>query len=101
MVRNLGSEKEPAYEAYIPTLNGFVYGDSTQELEQGIVSAISTTIKHREKKGLPIPKPDRDVKRSGKLILRISPTLHDRLSLEAQAHGLSLNKYIEEKVTHA
>ena len=101
VVRNIGVAKDPAYEAYIPTLNGYVYGDSMQELEEGIVCSIEAAIASYKRKGLRIPTPDRDVKRSGKIVLRIPPSLHERLAIAAAAHGKSINSYIVEKVAMA
>lgn len=97
IVSNIGSAKEPAYEAYIPALNSYVFGANTKELEDGIVGSIETILASRKRKKLPIPKPDRDIKRSGKFMIRMHPRDHDRLAQEALLKNKSLNSYVVEK----
>jgi len=100
LVHNIGERKEQAYMAIIPAFNNaMVFGDDLEELEKGIIMMIETEIQDLKKAGKPIPKPDRKSEYSGKLIIRIDPVLHEKLSLESKARQMSLNKYIEKKLT--
>ena len=98
IVHNIGSEKEPAYKAFVPALDATVYGANTGELEEGIAETISLEIKRRKKRGVAMPAPERQAQHSGKLVLRIPPPIHERLALEAKVKGKSLNTYLLEKV---
>ncbi len=98
-VHPIGTKTDPAYEAYVPAINAYVYGADQNELEEGIAGAISVQIQSFKKKGIAIPPFDRGSKKSGKLILRIEPALHNKLALTAKARGISLNRFLEEKVS--
>ncbi len=98
IVTNIGSAKEPAYKAFVPAINCIVFGGDAKELEDGIRESIDIEIKELKRQKLPIPKPEYSEQKSGKLVLRIRPELHARLSLEAMTYGKSLNSYIVEKV---
>ena len=99
LVHNIGEDGEKTYMAIIPAFNNtMVFGDDLEELEKGIEIMVETEIKDLKKAGKPIPKPDRKSKYSGKLIIRIDPVLHEKLSLESKARQMSLNKYIEKKL---
>jgi len=99
VVRSIGVKDDPAYEAYIPAFNAYVYGANQAELEEGLDLSISECIRLRKKRKEPIPLPEKNIRKSGKLILRINPSTHQRLALAAQAQGMSLNRYIEQKVS--
>lgn len=97
-VHSLSENSESAYEAIIPAFdNTIVFGDNLEELEEGIRFTIESEIAERKKMKKPIPKPNRDVKYSGKILLRIPSLLHEEIALKAKAARKSLNKYIEEK----
>lgn len=100
LVHNISEDDEAAYMAIIPAFNNaMVFGDDMQELEEGIIFMIETEIEDLKKEGKPIPPPDRKTDFSGKLIIRINPKLHEKLALESLANQVSLNKYIEEKLS--
>ena len=99
IVHNIGTAKEPAYKAVVPAINAIVFGDNFQELQEGIIMSIEDETNARKKEGQKMPAPERDSKLSGKLVLRINPTLHEHLALTAKARGMSLNKFIESKVS--
>lgn len=97
-VINIGTERKAAYKAFVPAINSVIFGATLEELERGIRESIILEAKHRKAKKMPMPKPERISEKSGKLVLRLRPELHDRLSMEALAYGKSLNAYITEKV---
>jgi len=99
LVHNVSEKDQKGYMAIIPAFgDAMVFGDDLEELEDGIRFMIETEIEDLKKAGKPIPKPDRRSKYSGKLIIRIDPVLHEKLSLESKARQISLNKYIERKL---
>jgi len=98
IVKNISDKNTIAYKAIIPAFNGIVFGENLAELEDGIAFAIEEEIKERKRKKLPIPKSDKEVEYSGKLLLRINPEFHERLALSAKASGKSINSYIKEKI---
>lgn len=99
-VHPLHSEDDsPSYKAIIPAFNNaVVYGENLEELESGIAFAIEEEIAELKKKKLPIPKAERSTTFNGKILVRISPLLHEKIFLQAKAAGKSLSKYIEEQL---
>lgn len=90
---------EPAFKATIPALNnGVVFGENLKEVEKGIRTAIAAETENRKKRGESMPKADAGVKASGRILVRISPMLHEKLLFEAEAHEVSLNQYIANKL---
>ena len=99
LVHNIEANGEKSYMAIIPAFNNaIVFGKDFKELEAGIIFMIESEIEDLKNTGKPIPPPERKSKYSGKLILRINPQLHEKLSLESKAKQISLNKYIEHKL---
>lgn len=97
----IGDGEDEGYEAKIPKFpKATVYGDDLKDLHEGVLHTIDFLIEELEKDGCPIPPPDvkpsKDFK--GKIILRTTPALHEKLYREAQINQLSLNKYIEKKL---
>ncbi len=101
-VLSLGRDGDEAYEAIIPKFkNLHVFADTIKELDEQVRFIIDLEIKDRKKDGRPIPPEDNNTTFSGKILVRISPTLHEKLYNESQANRLSLNKYIERKLIGA
>ena len=98
-VHSIGESGDGAYKAIIPAFDdAVVYGDTLEELEDGIRFTISSEIEERKRLKKAIPEPEKNTKFSGKVLIRVSPFLHEKIMLEAKAHGKSLNKYIEEQL---
>lgn len=98
-VHSLSEDNESAYEAIIPAFdNAVVFGDDLEELEEGIRFAIESEITERKKLKKPVPKPEKKTNFTGKILIRITPVLHEKIALEAKAAGNSLNRYIHQKL---
>ena|SRR3990167_4883846 len=98
-VHVINENGEPAYKAIIPAFNNaVVYGENLGELEEGIRFSIESEIAEREKAKKPVPKPEKDSKFSGKILIRITPLLHEQITLASKSSKKSLNKYIEEQL---
>lgn len=98
-VHSISDDNEQAYEAIIPAFDdAVIFGDTLEELEEGIRFTIDSEIAERKKLKKPIPKPEKNTKFNGRILIRISPFLHEQMAVEAKANGKSLNKYIEEQL---
>lgn len=101
IVHHISSGKSRGYKAYIPAFNSIVFGEDLSELEEGVAIAIQEEIKAKKSakgKSASIPQPDSTQTYSGKFMVRIQPSLHEQLALNAKARGKSLNSYIQEKI---
>lgn len=101
IVHRVSDGDSTGYKAIIPAFNSVVFGDNLVELEKGISLAIQEEIKARKSargKKQSIPAPDSIQKFSGKFVMRINPSLHEKIALEAKARGKSLNSYLQEKI---
>ena len=70
-----------------------IHGDSPEAAIKELEAVKNDWIKSNIKRGLPIPEPS-PRKYSGKMILRISPSLHKLLVHRAEVEGMSLNQYM-------
>jgi len=70
-----------------------IHGNSPEEAIKELEEVKNDWIKSNLKRGLPIPEPS-PRKYSGKMILRISPSLHKLLVQRAEVEGMSLNQYM-------
>jgi len=95
----IGEDSEEAYKVIIPKFsNILIMADTIEEIHELVAEMIEEDIKRRKKSGEAIPVPDYQSSFNGKILVRISPDLHEELYQQAQAHNLSLNKYIETKL---
>lgn len=95
----IGENGDEAYTAVVPKFkNMHVFGGSLKELHEGIMIGIEFEIEQLKKAGKPIPPEDKKSKFNGKVLLRIPVELHQKLHFEAKAGGVSLNRYIQEKL---
>ena len=84
-----------AYFAKILELDScFSEGSSEIDALNNLNNAFRAYIKLAQKKRMPIPMPFATSDYGGKVLVRMPPTLHYRLSLIAKSEGVSLNHYI-------
>lgn len=69
-------------------------GASEEEVLANLKDATETYLRAAIKLGMEIPKPLKTAKSSGKVLVRMKPTLHDKLIINAKQEGVSLNQYI-------
>lgn len=99
LVTDISEGEETGYCATIPKFpNLSIMADTPSALHKSVIETIEIHIKNLKKKNLPIPPPDKNTKFSGKVLLRIPPSLHEKLTYEAQANKRSLNKHIEQRL---
>lgn len=68
-------------------------GDTLEELYESMNEAMEGYLEIKLEKGLPIPVPVSQDDYSGKFVVRVPKSLHQRLSVEAEKEGVSLNQY--------
>ena len=84
----------PYWVARVVELPGcIIHGDTPQGALEEIEGAKRDWIKSNLERGLKIPEPVRH-NYSGKIILRISPVLHETLAHRAEMERVSLNKFM-------
>ena len=67
-------------------------GDTLEELYESLDEAMEGYIEVKLEKNLPIPEPVTADNYSGKFVLRMPKSLHQRLVIEAKREGVSLNQ---------
>ncbi|MEA4861625.1 hypothetical protein SDC9_83294 [bioreactor metagenome] len=95
----LTKEEDGSYFISVKELEGcFSVGDTALEALAMIEDAKRAWIEFSLEKGLPIPKPeDPDSKSySGRFVVRVTPSLHRKLSLQAKTNKVSLNYLVSE-----
>lgn len=98
-VHSITEDGTPSYKAIIPAFdNAIIYGDNLKELEEGIRFTIDSEIAERKKVKKPIPEPEKNTMFNGKILIRVTPFLHEKVTLEARAAGMSVNKYLETRL---
>ncbi|MDP1834713.1 MAG: type II toxin-antitoxin system HicB family antitoxin [Chlamydiales bacterium] len=68
-------------------------GTSVDELEQAFKDSVDDYLDYCKELGRDPEKPF-----SGKLVLRLSPEIHERAAYEAKCSGLSLNAWIKQSI---
>ena len=81
--------------AGIRDIVGF-HGSSVNELEAAFHEAVNDYLAHCERLGLPPNKPF-----SGRMLLRVPPEVHARVSAAAQVAGISLNQWATQALDEA
>lgn len=68
-------------------------GDTLEELYENLNEAMEGYLEVKLENNLPIPLPDVLSNYSGKFVVRLPKTLHQRLVIEAEQEGVSLNQW--------
>lgn len=67
-------------------------GDTLEELYQGLNEAMEGYLEVKLENNLPVPIPETVDRYSGKFVVRLPRSLHQRLAIEAEKEGVSLNQ---------
>ena len=73
-------------------------GDTVEELYENLNEAMEGYIEVKLENNIPIPLPERTEDFSGKFNVRLPKTLHQRLAIEANNEGVSLNQLVLYKL---
>ena len=74
-------------------------GDTIVELYDNLKEAMEGWIETKLENGFNVPKPMTADSYSGKFNVRIPKSLHQKLSIEAEKEGVSLNQYVLYKLS--
>ncbi|WP_333645630.1 type II toxin-antitoxin system HicB family antitoxin [Lacrimispora sp.] len=74
-------------------------GDTLEELYESLNEAMEGYLEVKLENGLPIPMPESTGDYSGRFNLRLPKSLHQRLAIEAEREGVSLNTLALYKLT--
>ena len=91
------------FVAEIPELKGCIgSGDSYEEALKEVLENKAIYLETLKEMGREIPLPkQKKSKYSGKLSLRISPRLHQKVSEVSDGYGISINQFISETLAEA
>ena len=67
-------------------------GDTLEELYESLNEAMEGYIEIKLENNLPVPTPESAEKYSGKFVVRLPKSLHQRLAIEADKEGIILNQ---------
>ena len=78
----------------------FSSGDTAEEAMELLDEAIAMWVEVEVEDGHDIPPPSRAVEYSGRLTLRLLPSIHERAALLAEHEGASLNRYLANAISY-
>jgi predicted HicB family RNase H-like nuclease len=89
------SEDDGAFVGRCPTLfSGGVHGATEAGVYRELCEVAEEWVAILHREGVPLPESKRTGDYSGKFLVRVDPTLHQRLALRAAAAGESLNALV-------
>ena len=74
-------------------------GDTLEELYENLNEAMEGYLEVKLENNLPIPLPERTENYSGKFNVRLPKSLHQRLAIQAEEEGVSLNQLVLYKLS--
>lgn len=93
LVQEMNDETGHYFYGRILELDGCqTTADTLTELYENLNEIMESYLEIKLENHLPIPIPETADKYSGKFVIRLPKTLHQRLSIEAQREGVSLNQ---------
>ncbi len=93
LVQEMNDESGHYFYGRILELDGCqTTADSLEELYSDLNEIMESYLEIKLENNFPIPVPDSAEKYSGKFVVRIPKTLHQRLAIEADREGVSLNQ---------
>jgi predicted HicB family RNase H-like nuclease len=78
----------------------WVHADQATAL-RGLVELVDEVVADMEAAGEPIPEPIADRRYSGKFNVRVPESLHRELALAAAEEGVSLNRFVSDRLAHS
>jgi len=92
----------PYYVAKVMELPGcMIHGSTPAEAMEEITGVMRDWIRTNLEIGHKIPPPSPRQHHSGKVVLRMPPSLHESLICRAEIEGVSLNQYMVSALSHA
>lgn len=99
MIQEMNDESGHYFYGRILELDGCQStGETIEELYDSLDEALEGYLEVKLENDMPIPDPINTEEYSGKFVVRIPKTLHQRLIIEAKNEGVSLNQYAMYKL---
>ncbi len=99
--RLLTREEDGGYSTSVLELPGcFSSGDTPEDAMEMLDEAIELWVAVEVEDGHDIPPPSRAVEYSGRLTLRLLPSIHERAAMLAQHERVSLNRYLANAISY-
>lgn len=96
------SEEDGEYVATVLEFPSLSWLDPERaQAEQGLLNLVAEVLEDMAESGEKIPTPLGERSYSGKFNVRTSHSLHRRLVMEAEAEGVSLNAWVNQKLASA
>lgn len=100
IVKPIHDESGSYYHATVLELDGCQStGDTVETAYQNLDEAMEGWIETKLEAGFSVPLPFVADKYSGKFVVRLPKSLHNRLAMEAEKEGVSLNQYALYKLS--
>ncbi len=100
LVQHINDESGKYFYGKILELDGCQStGDTLEEVYQNLNEAMEGYIETKLENNINVPLPVQSEDFSGKFVVRLPKTLHQRLAIEAEKEGVSLNQYALYKLT--
>ena len=99
LVQEMNDESGHYFYGRILELDGCqTTADTLGELYENLNEMMESYLEIKLENNLPIPIPQTTEKYSGKFVVRLPKTLHQRLAIEADKEGISLNQLVLYKL---
>lgn len=99
--RLLTREEDGGYSTSVLEFPGcYSSGDTAEEAMEMLDEAIELWVAVEIEDGHDIPSPSRAVEYSGRITLRLVPSIHERAALLARHEGVSLNRYLANAISY-
>lgn len=100
LVQEMNDESGHYFYGRILELDGCqTTADTLTELYENLNEIMESYLEIKIENDLPIPIPETAEKYSGKFVVRLPKTLHQRLAIEANKEGVSLNQWALYKLS--
>lgn len=100
MVNPVNDESGKYFVGRVLELDGCLSdGQTPEEAYKNVREAMEGYLEVKLDHGDPIPEPVSTEKYSGKFLVRVPKSLHQRLVIEAEKEGISLNQYVLYKLS--
>ena len=84
-----------------PIIGQCCHGDTEAKVLEQLVEIVEEWVEIFLRDGKPLPAPSAGKKFSGKFLVRVSPEIHQKAALKAQARGESLNQFVADAIASA
>lgn len=96
------SDEDRCYIGRCPGLMlGGIHGRDENKVYRELCQVVEEWIEIHKNEGLPLPPRTSGKRHSGRFVLRVGPSLHERLSIRAATEGTSLNEYCKDVLDKA